>query len=431
VITANSIDYQTLKKVIRKLDIPRLQVFVETAIIEVAVDDFTKIGTNLAAASPGRGFAGGFIGDSSSLLSAITGGIPSEGATIPFAAGSSFNYTVPGTAGASGSSVTLSNFMGLINLLTKSTKSSLLSTPQIIALDNEKAEFQVLDETPVQTSLVAAVAQVGGATGSIERLKTGITIKLTPHINAASKNIRLEIEQKVDTFKPNSSVPSALANFQVATTSRVTNTSVVVRDQDFIMMGGLMSDKIEENVAKVPLLGDIPVLGWLFKSKTYKNLKTNTIILMHPKIISTSLEASNQIQKSFDNREEFVGRYFGSEDPNDKEVKDLKQKLEEQNQRGAEQKVFDYRNNDDDSPGENPSSNELSPPKEVDKPKDSLIQSPPTTQAPFLKSSKAMPTKEPPIRPREDEDTPKSTESLPEQELSFPQDSKTLDSGEL
>ncbi|MBM4303398.1 MAG: type II secretion system protein GspD [Deltaproteobacteria bacterium] len=431
VITANSVDYQTLKKVIRKLDIPRLQVFVETAIIEVAIDDFTKIGTNLAAASPGRGFAGGFIGDSSSLLSAITGGIPQEGATIPIAAGSSFNFTVPGTAGGSGSSVTLSNFMGLINLLTKSTKSSLLSTPQIIALDNEKAEFQVLDETPVQTSLVAAVAQVGGATGSIERLKTGITIKLTPHINAASKNIRLEIEQKVDTFKPNSSVPSALANFQVATTSRVTNTSVVVRDQDFIMMGGLMSDKIEENVAKVPLLGDIPVLGWLFKSKTYKNLKTNTIILMHPKIIATSLEASNQIQKSFDSREEFVGRFYGSDDPNEKEVKELKQKLEEQNQRGAEQKIFDYRNNEDDDPEAPPSSNQLSSPKEASKPRESLIQSPLSPEEPPLKSSKAAPSKEPPIRLREDIDTGKSPDPILEPDLNLPSDSKTLDSGDL
>lgn len=196
--------------------------------------------------------------------------------------------------------MTLSSFMGLINLLTKSSKSSLLSTPQIIALDNEKAEFQVLDEIPVQTSIVQAGTQIGGATGTIERLKTGITIKLTPHINAASRNIRLEIEQKIDTFKPNTSVPAALANFQVATTSRVTNTSVIVKDQDFVMMGGLMSDKIEETVAKVPLLGDIPVLGWLFKSKSYKNLKTNTVILMHPKIIGTSLAAATQIQDSLE-----------------------------------------------------------------------------------------------------------------------------------
>lgn len=344
VITANSVDYQTLKKVIKKLDIPRLQVFVETAIIEVAVDDLTKFGTNLAAASPGRGFAGGFIGDSASLLNAITGGVPSEGATIPFAAGNSFNYTVPGST----SSVTLSSFMGLINLLTKSSKSSLLSTPQIIALDNEKAEFQVLDEIPVQTSIVQAGTQIGGATGTIERLKTGITIKLTPHINAASRNIRLEIEQKIDTFKPNTSVPAALANFQVATTSRVTNTSVIVKDQDFVMMGGLMSDKIEETVAKVPLLGDIPVLGWLFKSKSYKNLKTNTVILMHPKIIGTSLAAATQIQDSLEKREEFVGRYFGGDDPNEKELNLLKGNLREQAERGLGQPAFDYRNNDDD-----------------------------------------------------------------------------------
>lgn len=369
VITANSVDYQTLRKVIKKLDIPRLQVFVETAIVEVAIDDQTKVGTNLAAASPGRGFAGGFIGDSGSLLSAISGGLPGEGATIPIAAGDTFNYSIPGT-GTANQSVTLSNFMGLINLLTKSTKSSLLSTPQIIALDNEKAEFQVLDETPVVSSSTV-LATGGGATQNIERLKTGITIKLTPHINAASQNIRMEIEQKVDTFKPTTSVPAQLQATQVATTSRVTNTAVVVKDQDFIMMGGLMSDKLEENVAKVPLLGDIPVLGWLFKAKTYKTLKTNTIILMHPKIIGTSLEASNQIQKSLEKREEFVGKHYGSEDPNEREINELKDKLKEQETRGASQPMFDYRNNAEEievEESQNSDKDSSSKPKEISEP---------------------------------------------------------------
>jgi len=356
VITANSVDFQTLKKVIKKLDIPRLQVFVETAIVEVAIDDSTKIGTNIAAAAPGRGFAGGFIGDSQSLISAI-GGLPSEGATIPIAAGSSFSHTFGG-AGTSFSG-TLSSFMGLINLLTKSTKSSLLSTPQIIALDNEKAEFQVLDETPVVSSATALAT--GGSTQNIERLKTGITIKLTPHINASSKNIRLEIEQKVDTFKPTTTVPEQLRNTQVATTSRVTNTSVVVKDQDFIMMGGLMSDKLEENVTKVPLLGDIPVLGWLFKAKNFKTLKTNTVILMHPKIIGTSLEAANQINKSLDKRDEFIGKHYSSEDPNEKEVRELKSELKEQERRGAMQPGFDYRNNDDEPVSEEPQLSESKP----------------------------------------------------------------------
>jgi general secretion pathway protein D len=401
VITANSVDYQTLKKVIKKLDIPRLQVFVETAIVEVAIDDSTKIGTNLAAAAPGRGFAGGFIGDSTSLLSAISGGIPSEGATIPFAAGNSFNYSVG--SGSTGTTASLNPFMGLINLLTKSTKSSLLSTPQIIALDNEKAEFQVLDEIPVQTSLVAATAQVGGATGSIERLKTGITIKLTPHINAASKNIRLEIEQKVDTFKPNSSVPAALANFQVATTSRVTNTSVVVKDQDFVMMGGLMSDKVEENVAKVPLLGDIPVLGWLFKSKNFRNIKTNTIILMHPRIIGTSLEASNQIENSFEKREEFVGRHYGSEDPNDKEIDSIKQKLEEQRQRGSSEPHFDYRNNDEEIGEESEPTTE--PKKEKQKPEKAQKEKLPSLTKELMEPAPKSTKMEPPQQEVEPEIT--------------------------
>jgi len=363
VITANSSDYKTLKRVLKKLDIPRLQVFVETAILEVSLDKSTNVGVNAGLGGP-QGYAGGFIGDAANITNFVTKGLPAEGATIPIFAGPTFKATI------GGQSVDVSSFMGLLNLLSKTTNSSILSTPQIIALDNEKAEFKVQDEIPVQSNFtlsqgVTGAAQVG--TGSIDRLKTGIDIKLTPHVNAASRTIRLDIEQKIDNVKDNQNLPPQLSAIQKATTSRVTNTSVVVRDQDYIMLGGLMSDKIDEIARKVPLLGDIPILGWLFKSKTFTSVKTNLVILLRPKIIGTTISSSQTIKENMDQRQEFTDRYSSTPDAHPDQIHKLEARLKAQENRGKEEPIFDYRNNDpeeDETPAKPGEQSEMKAPAE-------------------------------------------------------------------
>ena len=329
VITANSNDFKTLQKVIKKLDIPRLQVFVETAILEVNVGDSQKTGVNLAA-SEGLQFKGGFVGDSSSLASLIQGGLI-DGTTIPI------------TGHKSG----IGSLTAMINLLAQDTSATVLSTPQIIALDNEKAEFQVLDDTPVIAGSIALAAG-GGTQQNIERLKTGITIKLTPHVNAAAKTIRMEIEQKVDSFREDTDIPAAIRNQQKALTSRVTNTAAVVRDGDYLMMGGLMSDKIDESTNKVPLLGDIPVLGWLFKSKTFKAVKTNLIILLRPQVIGTSISSANVIKDRLDKRKNFIDENMGGNDQISPQVDEILGQVEQQRNRvGSDEPLEKYRNNED------------------------------------------------------------------------------------
>lgn len=347
VIVANSSDYKTLRRVLRKLDIPRLQVFIETAILELNLDNFENQGVNLAAGSPNRAFAGGFIGDAASLTSFLLGGAP-EGATVPIFAGGQFRPNI--TQGGTSTAVDVSTFMGLLNFVTKNTKSSLLSTPQIIALDNEKAEFKVQDEIPVQGNFTANLGAASGSgfgTGTIEKLKTGIEIKLTPQINAASRTVRLAIEQTVDSVKGNSDVPTALQAISKAKTTRVTNTSVIVRDLDYIMMSGLISDKVDETETKVPLLGDIPILGWLFKGKTYNAKKTNLVILLRPKIIDTTAIAASHIKEKLEERDDFIVKYLDKEQ-NEADVARIKSRIDEQEQRGKGQKLFDYRNNEED-----------------------------------------------------------------------------------
>jgi general secretion pathway protein D len=354
VVTANSGDYKTLKRVIKKLDIPRLQVLVETAILEITVGKDSQYGSNIGTSAPGRLFAGGFIGDPTSLSSLLTNGVPPGGLTIPIVSPPSFS--VPLLNGTTTTNVTAFSFMGMLRLLTSNNDSSVLSTPQIIAMDNEKAEFKVQDETPVQSGFVASVSGSAGAIGqagqgTIERLKTGIDINLTPHINAASKSIRLEIEQKVDSIR-DSGVPSSLSGIQKATTSRVTNTTVVVKDQDFLVLGGLMSDKVDETTQKVPLLGDIPILGWLFKAKTYKSVKSNLVILLHPRIIGTSSSAAAAVNDVLDKRGKFIDKTAGGDDPNEDYVKEVREKLEKQQASSVNDPFERYRNNPKDEEDE-------------------------------------------------------------------------------
>jgi len=356
VVTANVQDYQTLRRVIKKLDIPRLQVFVESAILELTIDHSSKYGANIGIPLANFGLAGGFITDPAALTGILTKtGLP-EGVTLPLFFGNTVSTPIgiPGANGAASTATTnvpLSSFTGLLNLLAKDTNTSVLSTPQILAMDNEKAEFKVQDETPVQSTF-NVVPGAGGpagnfAQGNVERLKTGIEIKLTPHINAASRTIRLELEQKIDSIRSSNDVPLALAAVQKATTSRVTNTTVVVRDGDYIMLGGLMSDQVDEKVTKVPLLGDIPILGWLFKAKTSATVKKNLIILLKPRILGTTYDAAKLTEEHLDKRQDFVDRHFGGTDEHEDHVTELRERLLEQRRRGAQQKAFDYRNNEE------------------------------------------------------------------------------------
>jgi general secretion pathway protein D len=345
VIIASSSAYKTLRRVLKKLDIPRLQVFVETAILEVALTHDTNIKVNAALGAPGaRGFAGGFIGDSASIGQFITGNVV-EGATIPIFAGPTFQGQV------NGATVPVNTFMGLLNFLTTNTDTSILSTPQIIALDNEKATFKVQDEIPVLSSVVLNPTGTGSnsalGTGSVTTLKTGIEINLTPQVNAASRTVRLAIEQTVDTLKASGDVPALLAQANKAKTTRITNTTVVVRDQDYVMLGGLMSDQVDETERKVPLLGDIPILGWLFKGRQVTTKKTNLVILLRPRIIGTTLAASNLINEKLKSRDEYIDRFSSHGEQHEQEVGKIRDSIVEQEKRGKKEPVRDYRNNEE------------------------------------------------------------------------------------
>ncbi len=388
VITANSSDYQTIKRVIKRLDIPRLQVFIQTAIMEVSLDDNDKWGLNYLFGVPGR-IGPAFISSADDVKNALTNGPPGEGLSFPVAAAPEFPTDI--NVGGTKFTVPIPSFAAIMSIVAKSTDTSILSTPQIIALDNEKAVFKVQDDVPVFSSSTGATA-TAAATQNIERLKTGIEMIITPHINAASRIIRLEIEQTVESTKGSTGVPAELANKNVAKTTRITNTQVVVKDSDFVMLGGLISDKIDDQIIKVPLLGDIPILGWLFKARNYKAVKTNLIILLHPKIIGTGITSANLIEEQLKKRDVFIDKNISGSDIHKEYVDDLKKLLGEQAERGKLDPDFDYRNTQEgeEDPSDNKDLESLSKAYQRSREKSNkaatVIPNPDTNPNPNLKS---------------------------------------------
>ncbi len=160
--------------------------------------------------------------------------------------------TVPGFAAL----FSLNEFRGAINVL---------STPQILTSDNKEAEIVVGENVPFISKRERDITTTNTVLSSIERKDVGITLRITPQITEGDY-VRLDIYQEISSVKQESE--TILINIGPTTTKRSTKTSVVVKDNQTVVIGGLMEEREEESVNKVPLLGNIPLLGWLFKNKT-------------------------------------------------------------------------------------------------------------------------------------------------------------------
>jgi general secretion pathway protein D len=144
---------------------------------------------------------------------------------------------------------------------------------------------------------------------NVQREKVALELKLTPHVNEHDM-VRLEVDEKISELAPGSS------NLGPSTSERTAKTIVVAKDQQTILIGGLMSDKVINTVTKVPLLGDIPILGFFFRNSTKKVVKTNLIIALTPYVISDMSDLRRVLEKKMKERREFVERFGGQERPN-------------------------------------------------------------------------------------------------------------------
>ncbi len=262
--------------VIRDLDIRRKQVFVEAVILEVQVDRLRQIGTD-----PTQVLGAGKSG----FLQGIGGfnRAPEELASVAQA--------ISGVAagGATGGAVTVLNTVNVrafMNLLMNLTDTNILSTPQVLAADNQKAKIVVGENRPFPTGQAQGIT--GGTLVTIERKDVGVTLELTPQV-LEDDLIRLEIKQEITAIAENvaQTIGAGSASIPVGptTTKRSMETTTIAQDQQTLVIGGLVRDNITLSEKKIPLLGDIPWLGWLFKSQNRQTEKLNLLVFLTPHLI--------------------------------------------------------------------------------------------------------------------------------------------------
>ncbi len=303
VITAPPDILKTLESVISQLDIRRAQVLIEALIVEMSESDGANLGVQWGSLENGGiQFNNTGVGISSYLggqeatkdrTRTETRIIDGEEKTVEITESgdySALNEVLGGLNGLA-AGVVMGDWTALVTAVASKNESNILSSPNLMVLDNQEASFIVGEEVPVIT---------GSRTGSnndnpfqtVERKDVGIKLKVTPQINEGSA-VLLDIEQEV------SNVLGASGAVDVRFGKRQLNTSVMVGDQQMIVLSGLIDERTVESESKVPLLGDIPILGHLFKSTSTETEKKNLMLFIKPTIIRTGLTADGVTQRKY------------------------------------------------------------------------------------------------------------------------------------
>ncbi|MGV6850787.1 MAG: type II secretion system secretin GspD [bacterium] len=282
---------QSLKQVISQLDIPRAQVLIEAVIAEVSEDFAREIGVQWQAANDlsNEGVIGGtnFGNNGSNILAAsVNPAGLGEGLHLGYLNGS---VTLPG------SDTPVLQLGALVSALSSDSDTNIISTPSLVTLDNEQAMIQVGQEVPFVTGQFTNTGASSGNSSvnpfqTINRKDVGLTLKVTPHMNEGDAVV-LEIEQEISSLAPSSTAVDLI------TSKRTLNTSVMINDTQMLVLGGLISDEVQEKISKVPLLGDIPVLGNVFRHRKTSRIKRNLMIFIRPTIIQNRAMA-NQLTNS-------------------------------------------------------------------------------------------------------------------------------------
>lgn len=273
IITADRSEFKVLEAVIKKLDIARRMVYLEALIMEVSTTSDFNVGVNWLGAGGFNdgtgalltgfggantdGFSGVSVGEDSGVGSGISLGLLQKGIEV--------------------SGITFPNISALITAYKNDATTNIISTPQILTTDNKKASISVGENIPYLSQENAATPSERGY-ASYEYKDVATTLSITPQINQAD-TLRLEISTEVNKVKGNS------PGITPSTLTRKAETTVLVQDGQTIVIGGIIGHDADDGENKIPLLGDIPLLGWLFKTSQTKHVKSNMFIFITPHII--------------------------------------------------------------------------------------------------------------------------------------------------
>lgn len=322
VITASLKDYLSLKRVIDVLDRPRRQVFVEAVIMEVSLSNTREFGLS---------FHSGY--DANVGGERVVGAAGFQGGDLSSVAVNPANLMGLAAFGGSESTIELGGievplFGAVLRALASSTDTNVLSTPHILTTDNEEAEIVVGQNVPfiVGTGLgglgnvsnlanlasnnasnanLGALGALGGGFGfgqQIQRQDVALTLKITPRINAEDF-VTLEIEQTVE------DIEATDPNLGPTTNKRQVNTTVVVKDQRTVVIGGLQRDVQRQGATKAPIIGEIPIIGYLFRNTNRNAEKRNLLLMLTPYVIESSDDFRTIFKRKMEEQREFLSRF--------------------------------------------------------------------------------------------------------------------------
>ena len=301
IIMASPEDYERIKAIIKKLDIKRKQVYVEAAIVEMSLDKTREIGIEwrtTTGISPNKySFAGG------TLLAPPGAGLSTFAQNFPEGALSVSGLVVGGIKGFMPDGTTL-NVGALLRAFQADSDINILSTPNILTLDNQEAKIVVGQNVP----FITGVSQTAGGNvqATVERKDVGIQLKITPHITE-SEQVKLDIYQEISSLS--GSIPVGTNQEVPITNKRSAETTVVVKNNETIVIGGLIKDDVKIIERKVPFLGDLPLAGYLFKYQKKQKVKTNLLIFLTPHIIRDYKALSQITTEKRKKAEEFRRKY--------------------------------------------------------------------------------------------------------------------------
>lgn len=306
VISASKPDYERVLMILAKLDIPRDQVYVQAVIMEMSLSDGFSASGGLVAFNKDGGKSG-FIPNKSDIPDILNPLAGAGNAILAFSQG-----TVDVFDPISKSTVKMPNLVTFLKFVKTIGKANVLSTPQITATDSQEAEIEVGDR------VVTSSKMEGGGNGvapSLVPVFEDATIKMTikPFISPSSDRIRMEFKQEIKQLIQGK-VPAKFENEAQSLATRKIKTNINVNNGDTAVIGGLIREEETEDIRKVPLLGDLPLIGWLFKGKNVTKGKLNLVVFLTPKIIRSPTDQQNLLNFKAQERLDFI-KQQGGKDP--------------------------------------------------------------------------------------------------------------------
>jgi len=308
VIVASPESFQILNQVIKKLDIRRKQVFVEAVIMELASEDTLDMGIGYHFGKPSEDASGQLgvvsaqlngssLGLSQDVLSGMAMGVYGQSIDVDISdgAGGTIPFTIPA-------------FGIALNAIQANSAINILSTPNVLTLDNEEAKVIVGRNIPFPVS--TGRDSNNNPIVQYQREDVAITLQVTPQINESADSVTLEIFQEVTEIEEDSQgLDVTSAGF--ITSKRSAETVVQVPDNQTVVIGGLMGQTETKVETKIPILGDLPLIGFLFRGKRDISRKTNLIILLTPHVIEEAGDLEEVYRIKIAQRDEFLRRFYG------------------------------------------------------------------------------------------------------------------------